>query len=260
MQNSELKKTEKAKNESSGRGGIQVIARAAHILRTLQNNPDGLSLGQIAKQVDLPRSTVQRIVDALNQENLIFLSCKNGVRLGPALLSLAKATRFKIAKLARPTLDVLAKETKETAKLALVDIDKVVFVDQVLGSQPVITMSELGVSMPLHSTASGKALLAGMHENELAKLKKRLKLTKQTKNTVTSWSKLDKEITQIRETGLAFEYEETTLGICAVSTTFISPTDAMGAISISVPTQRFISDKDYLSQTLYKHCHPLRIE
>ena len=260
MQTSRLKKSEKVKNKSSQRNGIQVISRAAQILRALQNNPEGLSLGEIAKMVDLPRSTVQRIVDALNQESLVFLSCKNGVRLGPALLSLAKATSFKISELARPTLNTLAKETRETAQLALVDINKVVVVDQVLGSQHLITLSELGVSLPLHATASGKALLAGMSEYDFARVKKRLKLTKLTKNTITSWSKLEKEIVQIRKIGIALSYEEHITGICAMSTSFFSPTGTLAAISISVPTERFLKKKDDLAKVLYKHCNPLRIE
>jgi DNA-binding IclR family transcriptional regulator len=46
----------------NNKNGIQVIARAATILRLLKTNQSGLSLGQIAAQADLPRSTVQRIV------------------------------------------------------------------------------------------------------------------------------------------------------------------------------------------------------
>ena len=49
--------------------GIQVIARAAAVLRALENEPAGLSLGKIAQRVDLSRSTVQRIVDALAAVN-----------------------------------------------------------------------------------------------------------------------------------------------------------------------------------------------
>ena len=47
---------------------VQVIARAATILRALEEQPAGLSLGQIAQRVDLARSTVQRIVAALAAE------------------------------------------------------------------------------------------------------------------------------------------------------------------------------------------------
>ena len=237
------KNKEKSISRLPARNGIQVIARAAKILRTLQRTPEGMSLGEIAKQVDLPRSTVQRIVDALHHENLIFLSCKNGVRLGPALLPMAKATRFKISTLARPTLELLAKETGETVELSLVDVDKVVTVDQVLGNHPLIANSELGGSMKLHSTACGKALLAGMTKNEFVKVKKRMKLTAQTDQTIISWAQLNEEIAQINKTGLAYDYEENIEGICTVSTSFRSPTDVLSAISISVASPAFHDKK-----------------
>ena len=57
--------------DETERGGVQVIARAAAILRALENEPDGLSLAEVAREVDLARSTVQRIVKALSDEQLV---------------------------------------------------------------------------------------------------------------------------------------------------------------------------------------------
>ena len=67
-------------------GGIQVIARAASIMRALGSHPHGLSLAAIAQLVGLPRSTVQRIINALEEEFLVeALGPAGGFRLGPAL-------------------------------------------------------------------------------------------------------------------------------------------------------------------------------
>ena len=145
------------------RQGVQVIARAAALLRALEKHPDGLSLGELARALALPRSTVQRIVDALDREGLVIAaSAASGVRLGPALLALAAATRFHIAEVARQTLEALAKECGETVDLSLADQDKVVFIDQVAGTHRLTAVSALGVSFPLHSSANGKAVLAAM--------------------------------------------------------------------------------------------------
>ena len=66
---------------------VQVIARAATILRALEEENTGLSLGQIAQRVNLARSTVQRIVAALESEKLVIAATPNGrVRLGPTIL------------------------------------------------------------------------------------------------------------------------------------------------------------------------------
>ena len=73
---------------------VQVIARAATILRALEDENAGLSLGQIAQRVNLARSTVQRIVAALETEKLVIAATPNGrVRLGPTILRLAASVR-----------------------------------------------------------------------------------------------------------------------------------------------------------------------
>ncbi|PQK71359.1 transcriptional regulator, partial [Pantoea ananatis] len=66
--------------EDEKTGGIQVIARAAKILNALGEHPGGMSLGEIAQVVDLPRSTVQRIVAALDSAELVRSSGAGGLR------------------------------------------------------------------------------------------------------------------------------------------------------------------------------------
>ena len=92
-------------------GGIQVIARAAAILRVLERQPDGLSLGQIAKAAGLSRSTVQRIVAALAMENFVTTTGPNpGVRIGAGLIGIAAAVGSSTLALLRPHLRALSLE------------------------------------------------------------------------------------------------------------------------------------------------------
>ncbi len=89
---------------------VQVIARAATILRALEDENAGLSLGQIAQRVNLARSTVQRIVAALETEKLVIAATPNGrVRLGPTILRLAASVRSDFIALARPFLERLSR-------------------------------------------------------------------------------------------------------------------------------------------------------
>ena len=109
-------------DKSSGRSGdksqVQVIARAAAILRVLEDEMDGLSLGQIAQRVNLARSTVQRIVGALAAEKFLIAASPTGrVRLGPTILRLAASARTDFVAAARPFLIELSNELKETADL-----------------------------------------------------------------------------------------------------------------------------------------------
>lgn len=247
------------RNGEADRGGIQVISRAAAILRALERHPEGLSLGEIAGAVALPRSTVQRIVDALDTEGLVLASsAARGVRLGPALLSLASATRFEIAEAARDTLLILAHECGETVDLSVIDNDKMVFVDQVPGRQRLTAVSGLGVAFPLHSSANGKAVLAALGDVQLDKLRHRLRLAAQTPNTITSWEALEREIEGVKKTGLAYDREENSEGISAVAMAIRSPSGELAAISIPVPTQRFREREKELAAALLKHGEELQ--
>ena len=226
--------------EPADRGGVQVIARAAQVLRALQRFPEGASLGDLAKAVELPRSTVQRIVDALDAEGLVVAgSAHGGVRLGPALLGLAAAARFDIVEIARPILEALAKATGETVDLSIANHDKVVFVDQVPGVHRLAAVSAVGVSFPLHACANGKAVLAAMDELELQRVRARTRLVAKTDSTHTSWHALEAELERIRKSGVAYDREENSHGISAVGMAFRMSDGRLGALSIPVPTQRF---------------------
>src|SRR3974377_630517 len=92
-----------AKTLVNDKSQVQVIARAATILRALEDENSGLSLGQIAQRVKLARSTVQRIVSALETEKLVIAATPNGrVRLGPAILRLGGSRATRLLSSARP--------------------------------------------------------------------------------------------------------------------------------------------------------------
>ena len=144
---------------------VQVIARAATILRALEDENAGLSLGQIAQRVNLARSTVQRIVSALETEKLVIAATPNGrVRLGPTILRLAASVRSDFIALARPFLERLSEELHETVDLSTVGKDHLVFIDQVIGPQRLRTVSAVGETFPLYCTANGKAYLAQLSD------------------------------------------------------------------------------------------------
>ena len=73
-----MDQTEIEQDRADSRSGIQVIARAAAVLRALKDAPAGLSLGQIAERLGLARSTVQRIVQALQDERLVIGPASGG--------------------------------------------------------------------------------------------------------------------------------------------------------------------------------------
>ncbi len=247
-------------SDDQGSAGIRVIARAADILRALGKHQDGLTLGEIAQIVGLPRSTVQRIVKALEDVNLVIAaSAAGGVRLGPALIALAaSAKEFSIEEFARPIIQQLSRDTGETIDLAILGTDKAVVVDQIAGTHPLVAVSEKGSSLPLHCSASGKVLLAMMPQERLAKILSRLAFTPLTPNSAASRQQLEHEIEVVRRDGFAYDHEEFRLGICAVAAGIRGPGDEIAAISIPVPTDRFRATKDALARAILDRTQALQ--
>ena len=242
----------KAANKPATRMGVQVIARAANILRSLEDEPEGLSLGDIAARVDLPRSTVQRIVTALADEQLLIsASPKSRVKLGPALIRLANATNNEIDRMARPYMEALSREIGETIDLSVLQGKTAVFVDQVPGSHRLRTVSAIGERFPLHCTAHGKALMATLPDDKLTR-RLSLELAKFTPSTKTNPIELKREIDAIRQGQCASDVEEYTEGISALSLTFLDPLGRAFAISIPVPTSRFKRNRETLEAALRK--------
>lgn len=223
----------------SSRPKIQVIARAAGILRVLENHPEGLSLGGIATRVGLARSTVQRIVAALAEEQILIAATpRSRVKLGPALIRLAKAANTDISQQIRPYLETLCRDLRETIDLAIMQGHYAVFIDQLPGTQRLRAVSAVGERFPLYCTASGKSLLAALPPRKLDRyLTSSLKSL--TSCTVTDPTMLREQIKQITQKELADDLEEHTEGICAVSTWFKDPVGRVYAISIPAPTARF---------------------
>jgi DNA-binding IclR family transcriptional regulator len=218
---------------------VQVIARAASILRALEDENAGLSLGQIAQRVNLPRSTVQRIVAALEAEKLVIAATPSGrVRLGPTILRLAASVRSDFTTFARPHLEKLSQDLQETVDLATVKKDHLVFIDQVAGSNRLTAVSAVGDVFPLYCSANGKAYLAQLTDAAVEALIGKT-YPAHTPHTLTTLDALLADLESARATGVAYDREEHAMGVCAAGVALYDPLGNAVAISVPVPTQRF---------------------
>ena len=156
----------------SDRGGVQVVRRTALILRALRDESNGLTLSQIATRVGLARSTVYRLIAALEQERFVVAASKGrGYRLGPGLASLTVAATRDLTALIHPYLAALSSELNETVDLVVLEQESVLFIDRVIApSRDLFVQSHVGAVMPTHSTAPGKALLATLPDSEVERL------------------------------------------------------------------------------------------
>ncbi len=227
--------------EKSGKSGIQVIARAAAIVRVLKESNTGLSLGQIADRVGLPRSTVQRITGALMAERFIANDPQGrGLRLGPEFTALAGAAQFNIVEHCRLFLTELTQKTGETADLSVMRGLGMTFLDQVPGTHRLTTVSKVDEVFPLTTTANGRACLAELPQDEATRL------------IVAEWDRNDvagdlgafhAHLAEIRRTGLAYDLDEHAEGISAIGFAFRDWGNTLHAISVPMPSTRFAEMK-----------------
>ncbi|MBU2958878.1 IclR family transcriptional regulator [Paracoccus sp. 1_MG-2023] len=245
-------------NDGKDRSGIQVIARAAAILRVLKEERSGLSLGQIAQRVNLPRSTVQRITGALSAERFVMQDPNGGgIRLGPELGAFAEAANFNIVERCRAILNEVTQKTGETTDLAVFRNGGMIFLDQVPGLHRLRTVSSVGDIFPLTTTANGRACLALMPEEQ----------SRQLINQETAGGSTDGDLQallgrleDIRANGLAYDLDEHTAGISAIGFAFRDLSGSYHAISVPVPTMRFADIKTRLELALHEARDKVRAE
>lgn len=217
--------------------GIQVIARAARILNALGNQPDGMSLGEIALAVDLPRSTVQRIVGALDSVQMVRSHGAGGVRLGPALLRLVANVHSDLVTVATPFLEALGKATGETAVLSRTSGTQLAIVHSVIADRELRVVPRIGMNLPLHSTSGGKALLA-LDDDALVSELLGHEFPAMTPLTIKALPELLRHLAEVRRTGISYDRGETLEGICTIAVA-IDTVLGRFAISLLVPGARF---------------------
>jgi DNA-binding IclR family transcriptional regulator len=241
-------------------GAIQVISRAAQILRALDGEPAGLSLSVLSERTGLPRSTVHRLLAALEVEGFVAAAAPSGrMRLGPELLRLAESGRPDLQQLLRPKMQALFDDLNETIDLAVLDADHLRFVDQIPAPHRLRAVSAVGATFPLHCTANGKAVLSLMTDDEVRRLLP-ARLPRHTPNTITSRKALLVELEEIRAEGIAFDREEHTEGISAGGFAFLDPAGRPAAITVPMPTQRFDGREREIEARLRRAAAEVRAE
>jgi IclR family acetate operon transcriptional repressor len=143
--------------------GVQSIQRAFVLLRALAVGPAGVT--ELAERCDLPKSTVARLLSALEDQHAVEQDETGGeYRLGPSLADLAGAAApgRNLITATRPHLWDLTEATGETSGLSVLDRDHVLYLDHFESSEEVQVRSWTGERVPLHLVPSGLVMLAGM--------------------------------------------------------------------------------------------------
>ncbi|WP_171060883.1 IclR family transcriptional regulator [Poseidonocella sp. HB161398] len=216
----------------------QSISRAVAVLRAVADKP-GSSLGEIAKATGLARSTVQRLVGALNAEGLLIKTFgQQGVYLGMELARLGAKVEIDARALLRPLMEELHGRIAENIDLTTIDHDRVIVVEQIASNENIRVISYVGKQHPVHCTANGKAHLSQMSRAEAeAFLAGPLEVF--TPQTITDQTRLLDQVAAYREAGLFIDREEYSDGACAVGVALPQIGGRSLALAIAMPSARF---------------------
>ncbi|MEW2619267.1 IclR family transcriptional regulator [Streptomyces sp. NPDC048106] len=227
--------------KSSGGGGVQSLERAFDLLERMADAGGEVGLSELSAMSGLPLPTIHRLMRTLVACGYVRQQPNRRYALGPRLIRLGESASRLLGTWARPHLARLVAETGETANMALLDGDEVVYVAQVPSKHSMRMFTEVGRRVLPHTTGVGKALLSEVADDEVRALLGRTGMPAATDRTITTPEGFLAALAEVRRQGYAVDDNEQEVGVrCLAVCVPGSPTAA--AISISGPAGRVTED------------------
>ena len=200
-----------------------------------------IGVRELAREIDLPRSTVQRALETLQAAGWLVRSegGRWSLSLRCALIGGRAGEAAALRDLARPTMERLRGISDESVRLWAPDGDRLVLLENMDSRQPVRSVLQPGgTTMPLHATAAGKAILAALPEHEVDELLAR-PLTALTPQTITDPTVLREQLRAIRRKGYAETQHEAWKDVGGVAAAIHDPSGRpVAAIALALPMHR----------------------
>jgi IclR family acetate operon transcriptional repressor len=220
---------------------MQSVLRALRILEGVaQHQPVGV--GELARHLGLPKSTVQRGLQALEAAEWIAQSNEAKWMLTVRSLTVGQAfaRRGGLRESALEPMRWLRDQTEETVNLTIPDGGvSVVVIDRLDSHQAVRTFSRLGDVWPMAATSSGLAILAHLSDTRVDDVLAHA-VPKLTRQTVTNPKSIRAELEIVRSSGYAINIGRNRPGVCAIAAAILDPSGApVASIGVSVPDSRF---------------------
>jgi IclR family transcriptional regulator, acetate operon repressor len=193
---------------------VRSVDRAAALLLALGDSQGEAGVTELARRLGLHKSTASRLLATLQKRGLVEQDDETGkYRLGLVVIRLAERAErtLDLGALAMPELERLARLTRETTGIGVLDGDLLMTVAQVDGPNLVAGSDWTGKSSPLHSGASGKVLLAALPERDVLRIV-RSGLASHTERTLVDLEPLLEELVRVRRRGYATSISEFEVG------------------------------------------------
>lgn len=214
---------------------VPAVERAFSMLEMLATSHRGLTSSEIARNLNLPRSSVHYVLLTLERCGYLHRGDERGRYVfTPKLFGLANSTleRLRIRDVARPMLRALCDETSLTVHMAIIDQNEAVIIDKVEPRDHHLA-TWIGKRMPLHCTGTGKALLAFLPQAVTDRVVS-CGLIRYNDNTIVSPRKFRDELTKVHADGYALDDEEETVGLrCIGAPVFDATGQPVAAVSVA---------------------------
>ena len=227
-------------NTSAAYNGTQAIRRAVAVLKAFGPGPAQLTAPEISQRTGLNRSTVYRLLSALEHEGLIVADRAGHYRLGPdlAILGTLALRQMNLRDVALPHLRALAERSGETADLEILHGASVLIIEEATGDHLLSASSNIGTLYPAHCTSTGKLLLADLPPAALDAILAR-PLVGCGPRAITDADKLRDDLRTSLARGYATSYGELEAHLHAIGAPIRDLSGrAIAAISISGPAAR----------------------
>lgn len=225
---------------------VAAVRKALELLCSFSVDNPGLTVTDLSRCLQIPKSTTHNLLRTL--QGLDFLTQNpedKRYRLGPRVfeLGLLFSHNTQLVRGALPHLRRLGDQTKETVKLAVLSNGEVLVLAALESPYQLHTRGDEGHRAPAHCSSLGKAILALLSASEIREIVAQRGLARFTARTITTLSRLEQELSQIRANGYAVDWEETEEGVRCVGARVSDPSvHIVAAISVSGPVSR-ITDK-----------------
>jgi IclR family KDG regulon transcriptional repressor len=226
---------------------IESLAKALTILRLFKINKTEWGVTEIARELDMQKSTVYRLL-ATMQEFGFVRKCEDGItyRLGLSLFELGSvvSNSFVFRDIADSYMHKLSERCGESVHLGVLSDNEVMSIEGVESQSPLKSTIIVGKRAPLYCTSIGKALLAFLPESERKEIIKNIHFEKFTEQTIVDPQALEDELELTRKHGYAIDNMEHDFGITCVAAPIFGYGGALvGSLSVSGPSVRLTPER-----------------
>lgn len=241
---------------TTGSSSLTTVDRAFAILDVLWDL-NGAGPTEVAERLDIPDSTSYEYLRAL--ANTRFVTAEKGTyTLSKYFLTMGGKMRHRsqLFQVAKEEMRHAASQTDELVGLTVEDGGYAIILHQEEGIRALELGTYVGATIPMHTNASGKAIMAFMPEERIEAILSSGQLASRTPETITDPEQLREELARIREQGHVVDWDQQVLGMGMAAVPITVAGEVLGSVCIVAPTGR-IKHRSY-QEELVRHLQEIK--